>query len=188
MYDRYFINLGLIISVVPKELKGQASSLNIIICNLLGYIPAPFLYGWINDATKISNPKLAMILGILYCFMGFIWCSLAVFFRLRDIKNSENQIKISEDVYQDTIETLKSPIASKLINNKLSVSNLVHMFQAPLGNELIETEIDTNKLTNPHEEDLNEDSSNSSFVLRDPNFIEDNINSKQPDIEKKNQL
>ena len=46
------IQIGTMISSVPKYSRPYASSLGAIFMNLLGYLPAPFLYGWVDEITN----------------------------------------------------------------------------------------------------------------------------------------
>ena len=47
-----YYSLGTMISSVPKYSRPYASSLGAIFMNLFGYLPAPFLYGWVDEVTN----------------------------------------------------------------------------------------------------------------------------------------
>lgn len=99
MVSIYLIKtIGVIISSVPNEQKAAASSLAVILMNLLGYIPAPFLYGIINDVTKDSNPRLAMTISLYYSVTGFVWMLLSVIFRVRLFKQKEKEEQMAAEL------------------------------------------------------------------------------------------
>lgn len=83
--------VGYIISSVPKEHKGAGSSLNLLITTLLGNLPGPICYGFINDHFKETNPTFAWKCTMFYYFFGFGSILLACSFRYRDLSNKEEE-------------------------------------------------------------------------------------------------
>ena len=152
---------------MPKELKGQASSMNIVISNLLGYVPAPFIYGCINDASKHNNKKLSMTIGILYSFMGFIFCGIATIFRLKEDTsvigsiNEESMITVSSKE-SDNFSYRKTTV--DFSNNKNSLNNLVNMFRSSLGNDLIENEIESTEEGFTNIQDIEQTETNKNQI------------------------
>lgn len=51
---------GSILSTLPQSLKGSGYSLQNIIVNILGYSPAPYVYGYLYQKTKNTFPTLAL--------------------------------------------------------------------------------------------------------------------------------
>ena len=68
---------GIMLSTVQKEYKTIANSIANLSYNLLGYLPAPTVYGLIHDAGEGGNSRLAMmmlmfspIISILSLYIG----------------------------------------------------------------------------------------------------------------------
>lgn len=80
--------VGYIISSVPKEHKGAASSLNMLITTLLGNLPGPIVYGFINDKMGETDPTFAWKCVISYYYLGFSIMLIACLFRYRDLSNA----------------------------------------------------------------------------------------------------
>ncbi len=81
--------LGVIISSVPNDKKATASSFTVALCNLFGYIPSPFVYGLVNEHTKVSFPRLPFIISMYMAFFGLLFISFSLFFRIRLFKQNE---------------------------------------------------------------------------------------------------
>lgn len=73
--------LGIILNSVPIQKRAIASSITVIFCNLLGYIPAPFFYGLLNDIFKESKPNLANTICMYYSILGAVFIALSVIAR-----------------------------------------------------------------------------------------------------------
>jgi MFS family permease len=67
---------GVMLSEVEAEFRPQANSLANTMYNLLGYFPAPFVYGWICDNTGGAKSKWGMIFTLA---MGVPVCILLIF-------------------------------------------------------------------------------------------------------------
>ena len=63
--------LGYIISSVPFEQKAIASSLNLFITTVLGNVPGPIVYSFINKSMKSQLPMFAWKCTMFYFFCGF---------------------------------------------------------------------------------------------------------------------
>ena len=89
---------GIIISSVPNNLRGVANSFTSFICNLLGYLPAPFIYGIINNTSIDTNNRLAFFIVMNYSFLGVFFLCLASYFRYKnfDLNNYNNRASLLE--------------------------------------------------------------------------------------------
>ena len=85
--------VGYIISSIPKKHKGAGSSLNLLISTLVGNLPGPIIYGFINDRFKATQPTLAWKCTIGYYLLGFVSILLACTFRYRDLNAKEVEAK-----------------------------------------------------------------------------------------------
>jgi len=109
-------------------------------CNLFGYIPAPFVYGLIN--VKSKNNRLAMYIGIYYSFVGLFFISLATIYRYRDFNNKNSDSKETKNLHH-TLSTEKEKDKKDFYERKSSLpKNINLMFQANLGNELIDNQLE----------------------------------------------
>lgn len=74
---------GVMISSLKKDSRAAGNSISNIFQNLLGFLPAPFVYGIIFENTKSTDPKLAMTIVLWYSFIGvmFIFSSMIVRYR-----------------------------------------------------------------------------------------------------------
>jgi hypothetical protein len=77
---------GIIISTLPNNLRGSANSVTCFLSNLLGYLPAPSVYGTINETYKASNPKIAFFFIMYYSVTGVIFLFFAVIFRYKHFR------------------------------------------------------------------------------------------------------
>ena len=75
---------GIMISSLKPELRASANSISNTLSNLLGFLPAPFIYGVIYDNTKDTQPKLAMSMVLSYSGIGVILIGIAMFFRYKN--------------------------------------------------------------------------------------------------------
>lgn len=77
------ILLGTMISSVPKHHRAYANSLGAIFLNLLGYLPAPFLYGLVDELTtqnsqNSSKSRSGMRMLMSWTLLGFTLLFIAV--------------------------------------------------------------------------------------------------------------
>lgn len=80
---------GAMISSLNHDLRAAGNSITNILQNLLGFLPAPFVYGFIYENSKNSDPKLAMTVTLWSSVMGLIFIGLAMTYRLRNWKSSQ---------------------------------------------------------------------------------------------------
>ena len=97
------ILIGISFNCVDKKLKGASYGVNSLMCTFLGNLPAPSVYGFINDLYKETNPKLAMACNLNYIWVNTILIALNFHFR----KTEKNEIKEVEETELKTIDENK---------------------------------------------------------------------------------
>ena len=86
---------GIIISSLPKSMAGSANSFTIFFCNLLGYLPAPYVFGFFKER---FGSNIAMRVCMWYAISGVLFLSLATFFRYRKIaKDADVEGKVKKE-------------------------------------------------------------------------------------------
>ena len=95
--------LGIIISSVDPSMKATASSFTVTMCNLIGYIPAPFVYGLIKDNVDKTS-KIPMTISLYVSFFGFFFILLSCIFRHNLMKNKP-KCELDETLNNTIIET-----------------------------------------------------------------------------------
>ena len=73
---------GITISVLPMNLQGSGNSLQSLISNLFGYLPAPYVYGVFSDIFE-DNGKFGMMFNMYYSFVGVGLLGIATFIRFK---------------------------------------------------------------------------------------------------------
>jgi MFS family permease len=84
--------IGIYISSLPIELRGAGNSVSNILINCFGYLPAPYVYGAVFDATSHINKKISLTLIVNYCWVGVSLLGLSMFFRYRSFKKRESKM------------------------------------------------------------------------------------------------
>jgi MFS family permease len=77
---------GVMISSVYKGWRPLANSFAQVIINLLGYLPAPFIYGLICSLTGGQHSPYGMAVILYSSLLGMLFCGLAY----KDKKEKEN--------------------------------------------------------------------------------------------------
>ena len=104
---------GIIISCVPVEMKASAGSVTNFLLTLLGFIPAPYIYGLIYDATKIqtvdttTQPPNHFAYGfvIYYSIISVIIFSVAACVRYHQFNEKmKNEKKKEEEAFKEAEE------------------------------------------------------------------------------------
>ena len=75
------ILIGISFNCVDKKLKGASYGVNSLMCTFLGNLPAPSVYGFINDKYKETNKRLAMTLNLNYIWVNTLLIFLNFYFR-----------------------------------------------------------------------------------------------------------
>ncbi len=111
---------GVMISSLSSDLRAAGNSLSNILQNLFAFIPAPFIYGYLYENTKASDPKLAMTITLCYSFTGIVLISFTIYYRYKNWKEIQNNIislnKYSKENYDDQVPDEES---QKFIKNEL---------------------------------------------------------------------
>ena len=97
------ILIGISFNCVDKKLKGASYGVNSLMCTFLGNLPAPSVYGFINDLYKETNPKMAMACNLNYIWVNTILIALNFYFR----KSAEPEIKEIDETELKTIDENK---------------------------------------------------------------------------------
>ena len=74
---------GIIISCLPKHLAASGNSFTILIGNLFGYLPAPYIYGMFTDVFK-DKGQVGMVFTMWYSFVGVGFMGIAAYYRYRN--------------------------------------------------------------------------------------------------------
>ena len=64
------------------NLQGSGNSLQSLISNLFGYLPAPYVYGVFSDIFE-DNGKFGMMFNMYYSFVGVGLLGIATFIRFK---------------------------------------------------------------------------------------------------------
>ena len=83
---------GITISVLPRNLQGSGNSLQSLISNLFGYLPAPYVYGVFSDMYE-DNGKFGMMFTMYYSFVGVGLLGIASFIRLKQVDEEKIDIE-----------------------------------------------------------------------------------------------
>ena len=65
-------------------------------CTFLGNLPAPSVYGFINDKYKETNKRLAMTLNLNYIWVNTLLIAANYYFRLHEKTEEEKEEKDQE--------------------------------------------------------------------------------------------
>jgi len=97
------ILIGISFNCVDKKLKGASYGVNSLMCTFLGNLPAPSVYGFINDIYKETNPKMAMACNLNYIWVNTILIALNFHFR----KGEKTEVKDVDETELKTIDENK---------------------------------------------------------------------------------
>ncbi|CAD8061376.1 unnamed protein product [Paramecium sonneborni] len=93
--------IGIMITSIPKDQRSSGNSLSHLFQELLGYLPAPVLYGYITQQTGGSTSRWGMILLSIFGFFGLFYIVLGIIFKskqLKELNNQENQSELINKV------------------------------------------------------------------------------------------
>ena len=82
------ILIGISFNCVPPTLRGSAYSVNSLLCTFLGNLPAPTVYGYLNDMFKEKDKRFAMRCIVNYIWVNFALLVLTAIFRYRKGDNA----------------------------------------------------------------------------------------------------
>lgn len=145
------INTGLILWTMPKNMKGFGNGISNLITTLLGKLPAPFLYGYIQFKFISYNKKIGMIFLMSFSFLGAIFLLIATIFRYKD--NYTEIEKAFEDSKKNNNPTLSDSLR-KSINNEV-LSSVFNNDVASINNDEMKSfNSEDNEEENKEEEEL----------------------------------
>jgi MFS family permease len=82
--------VGIYISSLPIELRGAGNSFSNTLINGFGYLPAPYVYGAVFDATADVNKKISLAAVVNYCWVGVALLALSMYYRYKSFKHQDS--------------------------------------------------------------------------------------------------
>ena len=143
------VNTGLILWTMPKNMKGFGTGVSNLITTLLGRLPAPFLYGYLQYRFLDLNKKIGMIFLMSFSFIGVICLCLATIFRFKD--NYTEIEKVFEDSKKNNIESLSESIRKSI--NSEAFSSVFNNETGTFNNEELKS-FNSETAENESEEEL----------------------------------
>ncbi|CAD8139831.1 unnamed protein product [Paramecium pentaurelia] len=98
--------MGIMITSIPKEQRSSGNSLSHLFQELLGYLPAPVLYGYVQQQTGGSTSRWGMILLSIVGFFGLFYIVLAIFWKQKQTLQLVSSVNESE--LRDRVPQLNS--------------------------------------------------------------------------------
>ena len=99
------ILIGISFNCVDKRIRGASYGVNSLMCTFLGNLPAPSVYGFINDKYKATNKRLAMTLNLNYIWVNTILIIINYIFRLKEKTEDELREEDKEQELKEINET-----------------------------------------------------------------------------------
>lgn len=99
------ILIGISFNCVDKRIRGASYGVNSLMCTFLGNLPAPSVYGFINDKYKDTNKRLAMTLNLNYIWVNTILIIINYIFRLKEKTEDELREEDKEQELKEINET-----------------------------------------------------------------------------------
>ena len=92
------ILIGIILSCNKNEFKASANSMTTFISNVIGHMPAPYIYGVINNKYGKDYPKFAMKCTVFSMFFCLIFLIFGMVFKysVNDELDNEKEMEIKE--------------------------------------------------------------------------------------------
>jgi len=100
------ILIGISFNCVDKKIKGASYGVNSLMCTFLGNLPAPSVYGFINEKYKDTNKRLAMALNLNYIWVNTILVALNYYFRLKE--KTEEELREEQETEQE-LQDIEKP-------------------------------------------------------------------------------
>ena len=85
------ILIGISFNCVDKKIRAASYGVNSLLCTFLGNLPAPSVYGFINEKYKATNPRLAMTINLNYIWVNTALVAVNYICRLRE--KDEEQLR-----------------------------------------------------------------------------------------------
>jgi predicted MFS family arabinose efflux permease len=83
------ILIGISFNCVDKKIRAASYGVNSLLCTFLGNLPAPSVYGFINEKYKATNPRLAMTINLNYIWVNTGLVAVNYICRLREKDEEE---------------------------------------------------------------------------------------------------
>lgn len=93
------LKTGIIISSLPERLRCDWYTITNFLLNVIGNLPATFVYGAIYEKAKYSMPVFALLITMATNIIGFAFIIIATIYRWKK--------KDIEDVKENDIEVIK---------------------------------------------------------------------------------
>ena len=124
------VNTGLILWTMPKNMKGFGNGVSNLITTVLGKLPSPFLYGYIQYHYIKYNRKIGMIFLMSFSLLGAIFLGIAVIFRYKDnyseiekafedSKKNNKKLTLGESIRK----SIHNEVISSVFNNDTNTYN-----------------------------------------------------------------
>ena len=85
------VNTGLILWSVNKNQRGIANAICSLITTFVGKIPAPIIYGMVQQNFGVQHPRIGMIILMSSAFLGDLFLGFATIFRYKEAKIEDNK-------------------------------------------------------------------------------------------------
>ena len=95
--------MGMIIACLPKDVQGSGNSFCIFFCNLLGYFPGPFVYGFIenlfhDDKHPDKGSRVAQKFTIWFSFVIILTMGISALIRcINDEKYTKKMMRLKKE-------------------------------------------------------------------------------------------
>lgn len=83
--------IGMIIDSAPMHLKAASNSMAYVLYNCLGYLPSPFLYGFVCNMTGGSSSRGGMYMLMMWTLLGNIMMLLALMSKDDEMGSEEQE-------------------------------------------------------------------------------------------------
>ena len=81
------IMISISFNSVTKKYKSASYGVNSLLCTILGNLPSPSVYGFINGKYKDTNKRMAMTVNLNYIWFNTFLLGLNYYYRLNECKN-----------------------------------------------------------------------------------------------------
>jgi hypothetical protein len=116
---------GIIMSSLPRDLIATANSIVIMICNLFGFFPAPFLYATIkdlygNNKSAQEQEKFAMKISLYYSMFGVFLLFIATIVRYKVYDKIYGERKMTDEPSNISMRAQSKTFITQYMNGMVS--------------------------------------------------------------------
>lgn len=105
---------GIMISSLRPELRGAGNSISNIFFNLIGFLPAPFVYGFIYNKSKDYDPKLAITVTLWYSSVGVVLLCIGTYYRFKQLDDKRlSTLTMETEVKKDNAKEIVKDLERK---------------------------------------------------------------------------